>query len=48
MFNSLDEQIKRDDDATSTPRQRGLYYVTVLLVSILLFVGLYAGIRYLE
>src|SRR5664279_2247336 len=36
MFNSLDEQIKRDDYATSTPRQRGLYYLTVLLVSIVL------------
>jgi hypothetical protein len=48
MFNSLDEQIKRDDDATSTPRQRGLYYLTVLLVSIVLFGGLYAGIRFLE
>jgi len=48
MFNSLDEQIKRDDDATSTPGQRGFYYLTVLLVSIVLFGGLYAGIRLLE
>ena len=48
MFNSLDEQIKHDDEAVSTPRERGLYYAAVLLISLFLFGGLYAGIRYLE
>jgi hypothetical protein len=48
MFNSLDEQIERDDQATSTPRERWLRYAAVLLLSAVLFVGLYAGIRFLE
>jgi hypothetical protein len=45
MFSSLDEEIRRDDQATTTPRERWLYYAAVLLVSIVLFGGLYAGIR---
>ena len=48
MFNSLDEEIKRDDQATSTSCERWLRYVGVLLVSAVLFGGLYAGIRFLE
>jgi hypothetical protein len=48
MFNSLDEEIKRDDHATSTARERWLRYAAVLLVSAVLFGGLYAGIRFLE
>lgn len=48
MFNSLDDQIKRDDQATSTPLERWLRYAVVLLASIVLFGSLYAGIRFLE
>ena len=48
MFNSLDEEIKRDDQATTTPRERWLFYAAVALVSIFLFGGLYMGIRFLE
>jgi hypothetical protein len=48
MFNSLDDEMKRDDQATSTPRERWLLYATVLLISVVLFSGLYAGIRFLE
>lgn len=48
MFNSLDEEIMRDDQETSTPRERWLRYVVVLLVSIALFGSLYVGIRFLE
>jgi hypothetical protein len=48
MFTSLEEEIKRDDQATSTPRERRLFYAVVLLVSAILFSGLYAGIKYLE
>ena len=47
MFNSLDEEIQRDDQATSAPHERWLRYAVVLLVSIVLFGGLYAGIRLL-
>lgn len=48
MFNSLDDEIKRDDEASSTPRERWLLYAVVLMVSIVLFGGLYTGIRFLE
>ena len=48
MFTGLDEEIKRDTDAVSTPQERWLRYAAVLLISALLFGGLYAGIRLLE
>jgi hypothetical protein len=48
MFESLDDDFKRDDQATTTPRERWLRYLAVLLVSLLAFGGLYAGIRLLE
>jgi hypothetical protein len=48
MFNSLEGDFKRDDQAASTPRQRWLRYAAVLLVSLLAFGGLYFGIRFLE
>lgn len=47
MFNSLDEEIQRDDQAMSTARERWLRYALVLLASVVLFGGLYAGIRFL-
>ena len=47
MFDSLEEQIKRDDEATSVPRDRWLRYAAVMVVTMLLFGGLYAGIRLL-
>jgi hypothetical protein len=47
MFNSLDE-IMRDYKTTPPPRERWFRYVAVLLVSAVLFGGLYAGIRFLE
>jgi hypothetical protein len=48
MFNSLDDEIERDDQATSTPRERWLRNAAVVLASIVLFGTLYAGIWFLE
>ena len=48
MFNSLEDELKRDEQRTSTPTQRWLLYLTVLVSTIILFGGLYAGIRYFE
>ena len=48
MFNSLDDEFKIVDQGTSSPQQRWFRYAAVLLVSIVLFGGLYAGIRFLE
>ena len=48
MFNSLDEQMKRDEAKTSNPRERWFRYASIAIVSILVFGGLYAGIMLLE
>jgi hypothetical protein len=48
VFNSLDQEIKRDEEATTTPTRRWLFYSTVLLASVILFGGLYAAIRFFE
>jgi hypothetical protein len=48
MFNSLDEEIQRDDQAASTRWERWLRYAAVLVVSAIAFGGLYAGISFLD
>ena len=48
MFTSLDEEIRRDDNAVSTPQGRWLRHTGVLLISALLFGCLYAGIWFLK
>ncbi|WP_321472341.1 hypothetical protein [uncultured Paludibaculum sp.] len=48
MFESLDEQMKHDDDEVTTPKERYLKWLLVGVVSVLLFGGLYMGVRLLE
>ena len=48
MFDELQEQIKRAEDATTTPVQRWVRNIAVLLVSAVLFGGLYVAIRFME
>ncbi len=48
MFDSLDEEIKRDEQNQSTLAGRLLQYMAVTLISALVFGGLYAAIRLLE
>lgn len=48
MFESLDEQMKHDEDLETTPRERWLKYALVAVVSVILFAGLYMGVRMLE
>jgi hypothetical protein len=48
MFDSLDDEITRDDQKASTPRERSLRYAAVLLISIALFGSLYFGILFME
>jgi hypothetical protein len=48
MFNSLDDEMRREDLATSTQRERWLRYAAVLVVSLVLFGGLYAFVRFVE
>jgi hypothetical protein len=48
MFDALSETMKRDEQAMTTPRQRWLKYAAVAVTSVILFGGLYMGIRFLE
>ena len=48
MFDSLDEQMKHDVEETTTKRERLLRWALVALTSVLLFGGLYMGVRLLE
>jgi len=44
MFETLDEQIKLDEQKASSKRERTLEWATIGFVSIAVFVGLYLGI----
>lgn len=48
MFETLDDRMKHDEDEVTTPRERYLKWVLVCVVSIVLFGGLYMGVRLLE
>jgi len=48
MFDSLDDQMKHDDALVTTKKQRVLLWITVGVVSVVLFGGLYFGVRLLE
>lgn len=47
MFESLDEQMKHDEEATTTPKEKYMKWVLVALVSLAVFGGLYMGVRVL-
>ena len=48
MFDSLEDELKRNDQAVSTSAQKWVHYAVVLLAAAVLFGGLYAGFRFLE
>jgi hypothetical protein len=48
MFDSLDEQMKKDDAAEISPREKYLRWAAVAIASIILFSGLYLGVRLVE
>lgn len=48
MFDSLDEQIKHDAHEASTRAERILLWVSVAVISVLVFGGLYIGVRVFE
>jgi hypothetical protein len=48
MFESLDEHIKHDEQMETTARERWLLYLAVFVVSVVVFGGLYFGVRMLE
>ncbi len=48
MFDSLDEQMKNDDNKVSTGRERILKLVLILLVSVVVFGCLYFGVHLMQ
>ena len=48
MFDSLDEQIKADEHKSVSSQERMLRWLLVVLVSILVFGGLYWGVHLMQ
>jgi len=48
MFDSLSDQMKHDLDQETPRSQRIIEYLLVAVVSIVIFGGLYMGIRFLQ
>ncbi len=45
MFESLDDVIKHDEEVATTKQARLLKWLTIIIVSLILFGGLYLGLR---
>ena len=45
MFDSLADQMKHDEQEVTSNKQRVLQYTVIGVLSVLVFVGLYMGIR---
>ena len=41
MFEGLDEQMKHDDSEGTTPKQRWMKWITIGIVAVVIFGGLY-------
>ena len=48
MFESLDEEIRTTEGGDPTGKERLVRYLSVAILSVLVFAGLYAGIIALE
>jgi hypothetical protein len=48
MFDSLADRIKADERAAVNNTERYLRWAAVIIISVVLFGGLYAGVRLLE
>ncbi|HEV8145213.1 MAG TPA: hypothetical protein VGP79_02455 [Bryobacteraceae bacterium] len=44
MFDSLDEQMKKDEDRVSTPKERMMKYVLYVAAAAVVLGGLYYGV----
>ena len=47
MFDSLDEQIRKDEDKVSSSKERMMKYVLYFLAGALVFGGLLAGVHFM-
>ncbi len=48
MFDSLDEQIKRDEDRVSSGKERMVRWAIVLIAAVVVFGGLILGVHYMS
>lgn len=48
MFDSLDDQMKKDEQVATTKTERMLRYAAIAVASVLLFGGLYLGVSLVE
>ena len=48
MFESLDEHMKHDDEREVSKKEKWLRNVLILIVSVLVFGGLFFGLRWIE
>jgi hypothetical protein len=48
MFDSLDEQMKRDDARETSKTEKMIRYAAVAVTSVLLFGSLYLGVQLLD
>lgn len=47
MFDSLDEQMKKDEDRESSPKERMMKYALYVAAAAAVFGGLYYGMHFL-
>lgn len=48
MFDSLDEQMKKDENRVTSPKERVLRWALYVLAAIVVFAGLYFGVHSLS
>jgi hypothetical protein len=48
MFESLSDRIREDDHQAINNTERYIRWAAVIIISILLFGGLYVGVKFLE
>ena len=48
MFESLDDHMKHDRQVERSKRERVIVPLAIVVLSVILFVGLYLGVRLLE
>ena len=48
MFDSLDEQIRKDEDRVSTGKERMMRWAIVVIAAVVVFGGLILGVHYMS
>lgn len=48
MFESLDEQLKKEQAKESTPKERAMLYIAISAASVLIFGGIILAVQHLQ